>query len=38
MFTEEHEAVRRTIARFVQEELNPHVNEWEDAETIPRTR
>ncbi len=35
MFTEEHEAVRRTIARFVQEELNPHVNEWEDAETYP---
>lgn len=35
MFTEEHEAVRRTVARFVQEELNPHVNEWEDAETYP---
>lgn len=35
MFTQEHEAVRRTIARFVQEELNPHVNEWEDAETYP---
>ena len=35
MFTEEHEAVRRTVARFVQEELNPHVDEWEDAETYP---
>jgi citronellyl-CoA dehydrogenase len=35
MFTQEHEAVRRTIARFVQEELNPHVDEWEDAETYP---
>lgn len=35
MFTQEHEAVRRTVARFVQEELNPHVNEWEDAETYP---
>ncbi|MGE0340652.1 MAG: acyl-CoA dehydrogenase family protein [Xanthobacteraceae bacterium] len=35
MFTEEHEAVRRTVARFVQEELNPHVDEWENAETYP---
>jgi citronellyl-CoA dehydrogenase len=35
MFTQEHEAVRRTIARFVQEELNPHVDEWENAETYP---
>lgn len=35
MFTKEHEAVRRTVARFVQEELNPHVDEWEDAETYP---
>jgi len=35
MFTQEHEAVRRTIARFVQEELNPHVDEWENAEIYP---
>ncbi|MBY0531679.1 MAG: acyl-CoA dehydrogenase family protein [Xanthobacteraceae bacterium] len=35
MFTQEHEAVRRTVARFVQEELNPHVDEWEGAETYP---
>jgi citronellyl-CoA dehydrogenase len=35
MFTQEHEAVRRTIARFVQEELNPHVDEWENDEIYP---
>jgi citronellyl-CoA dehydrogenase len=35
MFTQEHEAVRRTVARFVKDELNPHVDEWEDAEAYP---
>ena len=34
-FTAEHEALRDTIARFVDNEINPHVDEWEDAEIFP---
>ena len=33
--TEEHEAVRRTIRRFIGEEINPHVDKWEEAEIFP---
>lgn len=29
VFSEEHEAVRKTIRRFVESELLPHVEEWE---------
>ena len=35
LFTEEHEAIRRTIARIVKEEINPHVDEWEKAGRYP---
>ena len=34
-WTHEHEAVRRTIKRFIDEEINPHVDEWEAAEEFP---
>jgi citronellyl-CoA dehydrogenase len=34
-FTAEHENLRRTVARFVEMELNPHVEEWERAEEFP---
>jgi citronellyl-CoA dehydrogenase len=34
-FTPEHEALRDTIARFVDNEINPHVDAWEDAEIFP---
>lgn len=34
-FTAEHKSLRRTVARFVAEELNPHVDEWEAAEEFP---
>jgi citronellyl-CoA dehydrogenase len=34
-FTPEHEALRRTVAKFVADELNPHVDEWEKAEEFP---
>lgn len=34
-FTAEHEELRRTVARFVEEELNPHVPEWEEAGIWP---
>ncbi|MDQ1242387.1 MAG: citronellyl-CoA dehydrogenase [Pseudomonadota bacterium] len=34
-FTSEHEELRRTIERFVEQELNPHVDEWEEAGIFP---
>lgn len=34
-FTEEHNELRRTVARFVKDELNPHVDEWEKAGILP---
>ncbi len=34
-FTEQHNELRRTVSRFVQEELNPHVDEWEKAQELP---
>jgi citronellyl-CoA dehydrogenase len=34
-FTAEHENLRRTVARFVEMELNPHVEEWERTEEFP---
>jgi acyl-CoA dehydrogenase len=36
MFTEEHDLLRRTIRAFVEKEVTPHVQEWEDAGRIPR--
>ncbi len=33
--THEHEAVRRTLRRFIDEQINPHVDEWEAAEEFP---
>jgi acyl-CoA dehydrogenase len=35
-YTEEHEAFRDTVRRFVQSEIEPHVNEWDEAGTFPR--
>ena len=34
-FTPEHDALKRTIERFVEQELNPHVDEWEEAGIFP---
>jgi citronellyl-CoA dehydrogenase len=34
-FTDQHEELRRTVARFVREEVNPHVEEWEAAGEFP---
>ena len=33
--THEHEAVRRTLRRFLDEQINPHVDSWEAAEQFP---
>jgi acyl-CoA dehydrogenase len=34
-FTEEHEEFRATVRRFVENELLPHAEEWEDAHWFP---
>ncbi len=34
-FTSEHRQLSDTVARFVKEELNPHVDAWEAAEEFP---
>ena len=34
-FTPEHDQIRRTVAKFVAQEINPHVEEWEAAEEFP---
>ena len=33
--THEHEEIRRTLKRFIVDEINPHVDEWEAAELFP---
>jgi acyl-CoA dehydrogenase len=35
-FGEEHDELRRMVARFVTAEVAPHVDEWERAEEFPR--
>lgn len=35
-FSEEHRIFRRAVRRFVDEELNPHVDEWEAAGIFPK--
>jgi len=34
-FTQEHEELKRTVERFVANELNPYVDEWEEAGIFP---
>ena len=33
--THEHEEIQRTLKRFIIDEINPHVDEWEAAEEFP---
>jgi acyl-CoA dehydrogenase len=35
-FTEEHDDLRESVRRFVQSEIAPHVDEWEEAREFPR--
>ena len=35
-FTDEHEQLRETIARWVSTEIAPHVDEWDEAGEFPR--
>ena len=34
-FTHEHHEIQKTLKRFIDEEINPHVDEWEAAEIFP---
>ncbi len=34
-FTKEHDMVRRSVADFVKKEINPHIDEWEEAGITP---
>jgi citronellyl-CoA dehydrogenase len=34
-FTQEHEEIRRNLKRFIDNQVNPHVDEWEAAEQFP---
>ena len=33
--THEHHEIQRTLKRFIDDEINPHVDEWEAAEIFP---
>jgi len=35
-YTEDHEAFRAQVRRFVEKECAPHIEQWEKAETLPR--
>ncbi len=35
LFTPEHEEMRRSLRRFIDQEINPHVDEWEEAGMFP---
>ena len=34
-FTHEHLEIQKTLKRFIDEQINPHVDEWEAAEIFP---
>ena len=34
-FTHEHEQIRATLKRYIDEHINPHVDEWEEAGMFP---
>ena len=34
-FTQEHDELRRTVARFIETEINPYVEQWEEEEIFP---
>ena len=35
LFSESHEQLRESIRRFIDKEINPYVDEWEEAEMFP---
>jgi len=35
LFTEQHDELRRSVRRFVETEVNPHIDAWEDDDIFP---
>jgi len=35
-FTETHQAIRESVARFVEQEITPHIDDWEEQNEFPR--
>lgn len=35
LYTQEHQELQRSVKKFVETEINPHVDEWEAAEIFP---
>jgi len=35
LITHEHKELQRTIERFVEHEINPHVADWEQEQMFP---
>ncbi|MEA2956398.1 MAG: citronellyl-CoA dehydrogenase [Alphaproteobacteria bacterium] len=35
LFTADHDERRRPLQKFIAAEINPFVDEWEKAETVP---
>ena len=34
-FTQEHEGIRRGVKKFIEAEINPYIDEWEEAGIFP---
>ena len=37
IFNDQHEMFRRAVRTFVEKEVEPHVDEWEEAGQIPKS-
>lgn len=37
IFSEEHEQFRRTVRKFVEKEMTPHIEKWEKEGAVPRS-
>ena len=35
LYTQEHQELQRSVKKFIDTEINPHVDAWEDAEIFP---
>ncbi|CAM3861259.1 acyl-CoA dehydrogenase family protein [Smaragdicoccus niigatensis] len=35
MFTPEHEEFRKSVRRYIEDKINPHIDEWERAQFMP---
>ena len=35
LYTQEHLELQRSVKKFIESEINPHVDVWEEAEIFP---